>query len=57
MKYDATLKKLFQKPPQRLLSHALGRPVKVSRVLPTEMITVGNLHPDALCKGRSRERF
>ena len=48
MKYDATLKKLFQHPPNRLLSRALGQDVVVSRTLPTEMITVGNLHPDVL---------
>ena len=48
MKYDATLKKLFQHPPHRLLSQALGRDVVVSRILPTELITVGNLHPDVL---------
>lgn len=48
MKYDATLKKLFQHPPHRLLSQALGRHVVVSRILPTELITVGNLHPDVL---------
>lgn len=48
MKYDATLKKLFQHPPHRLLSQALGREVVVSRILPTELITVGNLHPDVL---------
>ncbi len=48
MKYDATLKKLFQHPPNRLLSRALGQDVVVSRILPTEMITVGNLHPDVL---------
>ncbi len=48
MKYDATLKKLFQHPPNRLLSRALGQDVVVSRILPTELITVGNLHPDVL---------
>ena len=37
MKYDATLKKLFQSPPHRLLSQALGETVVVSRMLPTEM--------------------
>ena len=34
MKYDATLKKLFQQPPNRLLSSALGKDVVVERVLP-----------------------
>ncbi|MBY0506999.1 MAG: hypothetical protein K2X03_23990 [Bryobacteraceae bacterium] len=48
MKYDETLKKLFQNPPHRLLSQALGLEVVVSRILPTELITVGNLHPDVL---------
>ncbi len=48
MKYDATLKKLFQNPPQRLLSLVLGQDVVVTRILPTEMITVANLHPDLL---------
>lgn len=48
MKYDATLKKLFQNPPNRLLSLALGQEVVVARMLPTELITVANLHPDTL---------
>ena len=48
MKYDATLKKLFQRPPNRLLSLVLGQEVVVTRTLPTELITVANLHPDLL---------
>ncbi|MBY0503111.1 MAG: DUF4351 domain-containing protein [Bryobacteraceae bacterium] len=48
MKYDATLKRLFVNPPQRLLSAALGREVVITRSLPTELITVSNLHPDTL---------
>ena len=48
MIYDATLKKLFQQPPNRLLSHALGRDVVVTRILPTDLIRVENLHPDQL---------
>ncbi len=48
MIYDATLKKLFQQPPNRLLSHALGQDVVVERILPTDLITVENLHPDLL---------
>lgn len=48
MKYDATLKKVFQRPPNLLLSHALGEKVVVKQILPSEMITIGNLHPDLL---------
>ena len=48
MKYDATLKKLFRQPPNRLLSSALGQDVVVVRTLPTDLITVENLHPDLL---------
>lgn len=48
MKYDATLKKVFQRPPNRLLSHALGAATVIRRVLPTELISVQNLHPDLL---------
>ena len=48
MIYDATLKKLFQQPPNRLLSYALGKNVVVARILPTDLITVENLHPDQL---------
>jgi hypothetical protein len=48
MKYDATLKKLFRRPPNRLLSLGLGREVVVTRVLPTELITVESAHPDLL---------
>ena len=48
MRYDATLKKLFRDPPNRLLSFALGKPVNVVRMLPTDLITVENLHPDLL---------
>ena len=48
MKYDATLKKLFHNPPHRLLSRVLGKEVVVERILPTELITVANLHPDML---------
>ena len=48
MKYDATLKKNFQQPPNRLLSYALGKDVTVARILPTDLITVENLHPDML---------
>ena len=48
MKYDATLKKLFLKPPAKLLSMLLGKDVAVKRVLPTEMITVEAMHPDLL---------
>jgi hypothetical protein len=48
MKYDATLKKLFQRPPNLLLSHVLGEKIVVKQILPSEMITVGNLHPDLL---------
>ena len=48
MRYDATLKKLFQQPPNRLLSLAFGKPVTVVRMLPTDLITVENLHPDLL---------
>ena len=48
MIYDATLKKLFQQPPNRLLSHSLGKDVVVARTLPTDLIRVENLHPDLL---------
>jgi predicted transposase YdaD len=48
MIYDATLKRMFQRVPNRLLSHALGHNVAVKQILPTEMITVENLHPDLL---------
>jgi len=48
MIYDATLKKLFQRPPNRLFSEALRRQIRVKRMLPTELITVENLHPDLL---------
>jgi hypothetical protein len=48
MRYDATLKKLFQQPPNRLLSVAFGKSVTVARMLPTDLITVENLHPDLL---------
>jgi predicted transposase YdaD len=48
MIYDATLKKLFQRPPNRLLSRALGEEITVKQILPTELITVENLHPDLL---------
>jgi predicted transposase YdaD len=48
MKYDATLKKLFQRPPNRLLSHVLGQEIVVKQILPTDLITVQNLHPDLL---------
>ena len=48
MKYDTTLKKLFQRPPHRLMSLALGEEVVVTRMLPTELLTVANLHPDLL---------
>ena len=55
MRYDATLKKLFRQPPNRLLSFALGKPVTVVRTLPTDLITVENLHPDLLFEERSGE--
>ena len=48
MRYDATLKKLFLQPPNRLLSLAFGKPVTVKRMLPTDLIRVENLHPDLL---------
>jgi len=48
MKYDATLKKVFQRPPNLLLSQALRARVVVKQILPSELITVGNLHPDLL---------
>lgn len=48
MKYDATLKKIFHRPPNRLLSYAVGREIVAGRVLPTDLITVENLHPDLL---------
>jgi predicted transposase YdaD len=48
MKYDAALKKLFHHPPLRLLSQVLGEDVVVTRMLPTELITAANLHPDIL---------
>lgn len=48
MKYDATLKKLFQRPPNRLLSHVLGAPTVIRRVLPTDRISTQNLDPDLL---------
>ena len=55
MRYDATLKKLFRQPPNRLLSFALGKPVTVARTLPTDLITVENLHPDLLFEELSGE--
>lgn len=48
MKYDATLKRLFLSPPVKLLEMLLGQEVAVERLLPTEMITVDNMHPDLL---------
>ncbi len=48
MRYDATLKRVFHRLPHRLISSALGREVRLKRVLPTELITVQNAHPDLL---------
>lgn len=48
MQYDATLKKLFRRPPNRLLAYALGAPVAIQRALPTEQIVIEKVHPDLL---------
>jgi predicted transposase YdaD len=48
MKVDTSLKRLFQRPPNLLLSQALGRPIVVKRILSTESIVGENLHPDQL---------
>lgn len=48
MYYDATLKKLFRRPPDRLLAYALGAPVVIRRALPTEQIVIEKVHPDLL---------
>jgi hypothetical protein len=48
MTIDATLRKLFQRPPGRLFTRALGEKIVVKRILPTDLITVQNLHPDLL---------
>jgi hypothetical protein len=55
MIYDATLKKLFQRPPNLLLSRALGETIAVKQILPTELITVENLHPDLLFETETGE--
>lgn len=48
MKYDTTLKALFQNPPLRLLETLLGQPVTECRLLPTELPLVENLRADLL---------
>ena len=55
MKYDATLKRLFRRPPDRLLAYALGFPVAIQQALPTEQIVIGKVHPDLLLETRVAE--
>ena len=52
---DASLKKVFHRPPNMLLSRALGRPIAIARSLPTELITVENVQPDVLFEDESGE--
>ena len=55
MNSDATLKKIFQRPPNLLLSHVLGREVAVKRLLPTELIVIQDLSPDVLFEDQNGE--
>ncbi len=48
MRYDTTIKELLLDRPELLLGLLVGEPVKVSRVLTTELPKVENLRPDLL---------
>ena len=55
MTFDTTLKHVCFLPPNRLLSHALGREVRIKRSLPTDCIVIENVHPDVLFEDEDGE--
>ncbi|MBL8222198.1 MAG: hypothetical protein JNL62_23380, partial [Bryobacterales bacterium] len=54
MRYDTTLKALLEQPPHNLLRLLLGEPVRVHRMLPTELPLIQGVRPDLVLELEDR---